>query len=316
MSRTLILVVVVAACSGPPEGLRRPNGVCVDERGRLFVSDFHHQRVAVHTPPHLAGPDHEPGWSTFGEQGLDEGELWQVWSIRCLGDDHVVVTNRRPQSADNVDRSLWEVREFLTGLEVSRHTVARGGVNEGGWPATVASLGPDGWVLTDSEKKALLRFDTRWQPLSPWTEPTGGSGPPFEDATAIRGVGDELLLVEQHLHRVRRLGADGSERARFGEEGREPGQLMFPSAAAGCPNQWIAVADLGNYRVQRFDWQGDYLDGFSPPPAGPEQPLQVIDIAVSADCARLYLADSKGNRVLVTTVTGEPIATMSSLADR
>ena len=41
-------------------------------------------------------------------------------------------------------------------------------------------------------------------------------------------------------------------------------------------------------------------------------PKQLMDLAVSPDCERLYLVDSKGNRVLVTTVDGEVLLEISS----
>jgi hypothetical protein len=35
-----------------------------------------------------------------------------------------------------------------------------------------------------------------------------------------------------------------------------------------------------------------------------------MDLAVSPDCSRLYLVDSKGNRVLVTTPDGHVLQTL------
>ena len=50
---------------------------------------------------------------------------------------------------------------------------------------------------------------------------------------------------------------------------------------------------------------------FEPAPAGPKQPLQLLDVTVSPSCDRLYLVDSKGGRVLITTPEGKLIHTIA-----
>ncbi len=108
------------------------------------------------------------------------------------------------------------------------------------------------------------------------------------------------------------MGLDGDEQERFGAEGTSPGQLRFPQAVASCPGRWVAVADLGNHQVVRFDWSGRHLGSFAPEPAGPKKPPQIVHIEVSADCGRMYVVDSKGSRVLVTTPEGEVLQTLAS----
>ena len=93
----------------------------------------------------------------------------------------------------------------------------------------------------------------------------------------------------------------------------EPGALSFPSAIAVCAGAWFAVADLGNHRVQRFDLDGRFLDAFAPDRAGADQPVQLLSLDVSPDCERLYLADSKGDRVLVTRPDGEVLRDIRSV---
>ena len=83
------------------------------------------------------------------------------------------------------------------------------------------------------------------------------------------------------------------------------GPPRFPSAIAVCPDQWYAIADYGNHRVQRYGVDGAWLGEFAPDDAGPDRLGQLMDLAVSPTCDRLYLVDSKGDRVLVTTPDGQ-----------
>jgi hypothetical protein len=168
-----------------------------------------------------------------------------------------------------------------------------------------------GWYVADSELDAIIRYDQAWRPVRVWSAPEPGplgKEQPFRGLASLRRVGDGFWTAEQDLHQVRRLDAQFRQILAFGEEGEAPGQLRFPQDVAVCPDRWVAVADLGNYRVQRFDLEGRFLDGFEPAPAGPTQPVQLLELLLSQDCTRLYLVDSKGDRVLVTTPHGEVLA--------
>jgi hypothetical protein len=117
-------------------------------------------------------------------------------------------------------------------------------------------------------------------------------------------------VIEKSRHRVSRMTSGGAEeRVLLQDEGHGP--PSFPTALAVCRDEWFAVADLGNHRVQRYTIDGRWLGGFVPEPAGPDQPVQLLDLALSADCGRLYLVDSKGDRVLVTDPEGEVLQVLS-----
>ena len=56
----------------------------------------------------------------------------------------------------------------------------------------------------------------------------------------------------------------GSKRKRFGKRagGSAKGQFLKPTAVAFVPNVLqIIVADTGNHRIQKFDLQGQLVDG-------------------------------------------------------
>ena len=122
-----------------------------------------------------------------------------------------------------------------------------------------------------------------------------------------------MWIIEQFDNRIRHLDADGTQQLVFGAEGARPGELRFPKALDVCASEgWIAVADLGNYRLQRFDMSGVFIDGFEPPPRDDDSPVQLMDVELSADCSSMVLVDSKGDRVLLT----EPDGTIFGVLDR
>ncbi len=281
------------ACAPPPsESLSRPNVVAVGEDGTVYVSDFGNDRIVqLDADGAVVGG--------FGARGLGTGQLWRVYALAVDHDGSLLVANRRPDDQTSSDGNTWEVKRFLDGAQVevlpfrghftsTSHTIHSMDVLADG---SLLVANPAGGELF------LLYARGSYQ---------GAFGGVLRSDAAPHAVdvqGDVAWVVDQRAHRIERVGHDG-ERS-FPLSYGEPGPLSFPSAVAVCPDRWVAVADLGNHRVQRFDLEGRFLDSFAPERAGPDQPVQLLSVAVSPDCTKLYLADSKGDRVLVTTPEGE-----------
>ena len=293
-----VAALPAAGCDGAPKTLRRPNAACLSADGALWVSDFHHQRLI-----RVAA---DGAVETVGEQGLGEGELWQVWRMVCAPDG-VYVINERIKSTDDPEIT-WEVKRFGPGRVTTWPLSADPPI---GWAGSMTPKPGGGWLVADEEANALLVTDSDLRVTGRWTQPAGGL--PLDKPSFVMAAGGEIWLIEQYGHRIRVLDGDGRQLRAFGTEGVLPGQLRFPRALAVCPGRWVAVADFGNYRVQRFDVEGNFMDGFEPEGSGPDAPAQLMDIVVTEDCAALHLVDSKGNRVLTTTPTGERVRTFDRL---
>ena len=292
--RWLSLIPMIA-CSAPERHLLRPNALVLADQGRVHVSDLHHKRV-------VSFDGVGKFQSEFGEPGLGEDQLWIVWALAFDTPGGLILANHRLRALDSQE-SFWEVKRFEDGRQRSVRALTKRSGEPVGWVEAMERAPGGGWLLADSEEGVLLHFDQHWACSGIWADAPGGE--PLDSPKDLRWDGADLWVLEQHAHRVRRLSPAGEEQARFGQLGPEAGQLSFPSALTSCRGRWVAVADMGNRRVQRFDLQGQYMDGFEPQAAGPDQPTQLMDIATDSDCQRLYLVDSKGNRVLVTTPRGE-----------
>lgn len=284
------MLLLLLACA--ETSLSRPNAVALSE-GRVHVSDFHNQRIVTFD---------EDGrfLSTAGRKGLTGDGLWEVWGLLADG-DVLHVLNLRPTSR-NDDTSVLEIKTFEEGRVTSVVPLILEDGSAAGWSDGIVQT-EQGWMLASLESDALLSFsaDGRFERLL--TTPAGGA--PLQAPSALHGEDDGLWVIEQFNNRIRHLSPDGQERLSFGVEGAQPGALRFPKALDVCDQGgWLAVADLGNYRVQRFDLSGAFLDGFEPPDAGRDAPLQLMDIALSADCSSMVLVDSKGDRVLLAEPDG------------
>jgi len=297
----LVLVLLAAGCEDSPRFLKRPNRAALDSAGLLHVSDYQHHRIVVF--------DQQGRYlRQYGRVGLGDNELWHVYALQAGKQGDMWLINERLVAPESKD-AIWELKRFAGGREVQAHSLMIPNQKDEQWLEGFAR-GEDGsYLVVDSDRDALLRYDSSWKHLGIWRRTKGGTE--LEGLSGIHDGRSGVWLIEQRSHRVRLIKRDGTEVRRFGEPGREPGQLWFPQALAECPGKWIAIADLGNYRVQRFDLNGKHLDHFAPEPAAPSQPLQLLDIALSRSCDRLFLVDSKGGRVLVTTPAGKLLQTIS-----
>lgn len=295
-----LALLALLACDAPPAHLSRPNRVALGPDGEVYVSDFQHDRIVVFD---AAGRFR----ATFGRQGLGPDELWRVMALAVADDGSLVVANRRPESADHGAATRNELKRFRGGREVAV-TPLDGRVIErdGGLDALAPGSGGT-WLLADATRGALIQVDAAGNDVGRF----GGVLPVDLAPSALARDGDAYWVLEQRRHRLSRIGPGGTQAAlTWDDEGHGPPR--FPSAVALCPGAWLAVADLGNHRIQRYDLRGRWLGEFEPVPAHPDAPVQLLDLAVSPDCARLYLVDSKGDRVLVTDPDGAVLQTLSA----
>ena len=293
----MLLAAILLACQAPPPShLSRPNALAVAPDGTLYVSDFGHDRIVMFDP----SGQHQ---SHFGSRGLARGQLWRVYALAVDTDDSLLVANRRPEDASTRQGTVWEVKRFRGGREVDTlrfdghfsseaHSMNSIAVADDG-QLLVANPGGGELFLVDAQGSFVGAF--------------GGVLHQEASPHAVVRDADAYWVVDQAQHGMYRVTSSGAEPFFLDDGGHGP--LSFPSAVAVCPGQWLAVADLGNHRVQRFDLEGTHLGGFAPERAGPDQPVQLLGIATDASCERLYLADSKGDRVLVTDLDGTVLRT-------
>lgn len=298
------MIAALLACAGVPSELSRPNRVAIGPDGTVYVSDFHHDRIVTF------GPD--GGFvGTFGERGIGRGQLWRVTALATTADGALLVANRRPESEDRESGVTFEVVRFVDGEEVERTVLGGRTLQADGWVDAMAELpgGGGALVIADSTHGELIEVDRQGRRVGRF----GGVLPIDATPSGLTRNGDDVWVVEQFRHRVGVIGPEARRVAAGVSASRlvplplddlGHGPPRFPSAVGVCAGRWIAIADLGGHRVQRYDLSGKWIGEAIPEAVGPDQPVQLMDLAVSADCSRTWLVDSKGNRVLVTDEDG------------
>lgn len=292
------LWVTLLACTSLPDTLKRPNDLALGPDGEVYVSDFLHDRIAQF--------DADGRFvRTFGSEGTGRGQLFRIFGLAVDRDGSLLVVNRRPEGGVDRDQ-VFEVKRFRDGKQVALYPISAQ-VGDDAWIQSVARGPDDTFLLANAFTGEVIQMSEEWILRGRFGPvPALGDSPSF-----VLEDGDSWWVLEQYNHRLSRFDAHGRPtRVLVIDAGHGP--LRFPRALAVCHDEWFAVADMGNHRVQRYDMNGQWIGGFEPERAGPDAPVQLMDIALTDDCSRLYLVDSKGNRVLVTTPEGEVLQELSS----
>lgn len=152
------------------------------------------------------------------------------------------------------------------------------------------------------------------EPYGKWIGTIGGLQEP--SAVAIDAEG-RIWIAEASADRVRAFDKSGKEVASFGKTGSGEGELCSPGGLAIAPDGSIFVADSGNHRIQRFTPQCEAVAAFGS--WAPDFPAayskharfnEPLGLALSAD--RLYVADSRHNRIAVLSLEGKPVASVGT----
>lgn len=283
--------LAAAGCERTAARLARPNHVAVGSDGTVWVSDFQHDRLA-----HWSADGTFLG--TWGENGLGRDELWRVTAMASTRDG-LLVANLRPLSDDSGAEVVTELKTLTAGHEV-RAVVLDGRTLPPGARVNGIAERPDGHlVLSDSTHGELVEIAPDGRHVGRF----GGVPRPDAEPYELAADGQDLWVVERDRHRITVVGPNGRERPLTPADT----PFRFPSAVAVCAAAdppWVVVADLGNHRIRRFTLDGAPLASFAPHPDGPDRPPQLLDVAIAPDCSRLYVVDSKGDRVLVTDPNG------------
>ncbi len=288
---TVAMVLLMAvACGDSTHALVQPGAIALGPDGQLAVADAVEGHVVLIDAA---------GRSVV--RGKGDGGYWEATALAWDSGGSLVALARR-YSADVGDKT-WDLVRFEGGGTVERWPLEEHEPGLLDWSMGLA-IATDGTVYTSGlGGGAVVHFQADGRYLEHWSATVAGG--PLASPSEVVAADGSLWVVEHFGHRVRQLDLGGRQLGAFGSEGSGEGQLRFPRALALCGGDWLAVADMGNFRVLRFDLAGRFLDGFEPAPVASDVPVQLVDLAISADCKRLYLADGRGGRVLVTTPQGD-----------
>ncbi len=202
----------------------------------------------------------------------------------------------------------------------------------------VASVGPDGFYLSDAAFDRILRVGPDGGLRASWGGPGGADGFFRGPAAVAVGPAGFVYVADAFNHRIQKFTAAGGFVAAWGGLGSEPGRFRVAAGVAVDAAGNVYVADAGNRRIQKFTAAGGFVTAWSAggalsgePDGGsrgrdryerygiddPVIPASVdygaalsglagpVDVAVDAQGA-VYALDAAGKRVERFDATGSP----------
>jgi hypothetical protein len=242
--------------------------------------------------------------STWGTKGTGNGQFVDATGLGIDGQGSVYVA----------DSSNYRIQKFDAGGQLLTMWGSRGaGPGQFTTPHDVAVDAAGNVWVADYGNTRLQRFTTTGgiPTDGKTTIITGLDSQP--DTVAVDGTGN-VFVTEFFANKVRRYDAASNWGAGpiWGGTGTGAGQFNRPHGVAASPDGSVYVGDRDNYRVQRFDTSGKFLNGWGSNGTGPGQFRQAVGAAVDLDC-NAWIADSDAHRLQKFTPGGKLLATIPNL---
>jgi len=111
--------------------------------------------------------------------------------------------------------------------------------------------------IADTQRRLVLVYDVNNKFVR-----LIGDGVTFTPSDVLI-VGEKLFVTDIKNHKIRVLNkSDGKQLYEFGKAGSAKGQLFYPTNLALGANGNVFVSETGNFRVQEFTQQGQYINLF------------------------------------------------------
>jgi DNA-binding beta-propeller fold protein YncE len=86
---------------------------------------------------------------------------------------------------------------------------------------------------------------------------------------------------------------------KWGSEGIDNGQFKTPHGVAIDPEDNVYITDMDNFRVQKFDSNGNFLTKWGSEGSEDGQFTKPEDIAVDSKTGNVYITDTGNSRIQV-----------------
>jgi ABC-type multidrug transport system ATPase subunit/sugar lactone lactonase YvrE len=166
-------------------------------------------------------------------------------------------------------------------------------------PRSIA-IGPDGEAVVLDTAGRVLIFEPDGRLRTQWRMPAVERGRPEGVCVLTDG---RIAVCDTHYHRVLFFDVEGNQAGGFGEEGREPGQFIYPVGIVQDDEGDLYICEYGgNDRVQKFTADGRLLAVFGSSGPGPGEFQRPSGLAWRD--GRLLVADAVNNRILAFSEDG------------
>lgn len=126
----------------------------------------------------------------------------------------------------------------------------------------------------------------------------------LERPTGLALLGDKLLVVDSHLHKIVVCGLRGEFISSFGKRGLGDGEFNFPTHVAVDARKNIYVTDSLNHRVQVFSEDGKFVRAFGGAGDGPGHFSRPKGVAADS-AGHVYVVDAVFGNVQIFNAAGQ-----------
>ena len=276
--------------SGPGQ-LVSPEGIAVDARGDVWVSDTYHGRLEVFS-------DGGAFLKTVGADGSGPGQLGEPEGVAVDSRGDVWVAdwrNDRVEEFNNLGEYLQQFGSAGAGNGQLTHP----------YGIAVDSKG-DIWV-GDVGNNRVEEFNEEGEYVSQFG--SKGSAPgqftlSFPIGLAVNSTGD-VWVTDPNNDRLEAFDGEGAYVNEFGSEGSGNGYFQHPGDVAVDSKGDIWVVDQGNNRLEEFNPNDEYERQLGSS-GGPEQLSHPDAVAVDSR-GNVWVADSGDSRVVEFNDQGEVV---------
>ena len=218
-----------------------PYGSAVDQNGNIFVADTSNNRIQEFS---ISGTY----INSWGSQGTSPAEFNSPSDLAIDGDGDVYV----------VDTHNNRIQVFTSGgLFIRQWGIAGTGDGQFNYPHGI-SVDTNYVYVADTENRRVQIFEKDgtfvrlWNCHDPVFERDN-----FPQDIAIGSNGYVYTLFGNYVQKSTNY---GDPIYYWGSSGSEPGQFRFASYLTIAENNQIFISDSGNYRIQFFDENGEYIN--------------------------------------------------------
>lgn len=156
------------------------------------------------------------------------------------------------------------------------------------------SIDNDGYkYITDTQRRQILVFDKN----DKYQRAYGVKGQ-FQPSDVLVHE-DKLYVADIKQHQIHVLDKKtGKTLKKFGSVGSAQGELFYPTNIALSPDNKLYVSETGNFRVQIFSLEGDYIGSFGKVGTSVGHFARPKGIAIDND-GRIYVVDAAFENVQI-----------------
>ncbi len=164
------------------------------------------------------------------------------------------------------------------------------------YPARIAVDRSGNAYITDQTSHGVHKLDAQGGYVKSWGSKGTGDGQ-FDtpEGIAVDGAG-HVYVCDRQNSRIQKFDFDGRFLGKWGKEGSGDGEFHFPAAVAVDKEGNVFVADSDNHRVQKFTAEGRFLTQWGQFGEAPGQFNVPLGIAVDA-VGNVYVSDSHNHRI-------------------